>query len=549
MNARNQHRTGVLVISAVAVLIAVALFATAAWRMISFYRSFTQAGAGTQDAPASAPASTEPLIASSIEDYYGQQIQWRPCTESEVTPDVLEPPADMAPYQCATVTAPLDWNDPAGEQIQLAVAVHRNGAEDAPALFYNLGGPGGNAVKSLSYQVGDSLGAALLDAYDIVAVDPRGVGASTPVKCMNDEELDDYNTGEEHVDTDMTAAETIAEYQETTREIAEGCQKYTGDLFKHVDTVSAAKDFDMMRALLGQERLNYLGYSYGTFLGATYADLFPGNVGRMVLDGAIDPSLTVNEISDLQMKGFDESVRHWVEDCQAGSKCPLTGTVDDGVATLRAFLERLGQQPLPTADPERPLTQNLALTAVVGMMYSTDNYSLLTQAMSQALGDNDGSQMLVLADYLNDRNQDGSYSSNGTDALMAINNLDYEPAGTPEQWEADAARLRSELDVMGLFAGYSSAGLDQWPTTHAVRAPIRAEGAASPIVVVGTTHDPATPYVMAQSLASQLATGVLVTSEGWDHTAYSKSASECVVGAVEGYLVDGTAPQDGLSCK
>ncbi|WP_022869112.1 alpha/beta hydrolase [Schaalia vaccimaxillae] len=545
MNAR---RTGVLAISVIAMIVAVSLFVALIWQGIGLLRGASHLGSqsGRSDLPAS--ASPNPLNATSAQDFYNQTVNWRLCSETEITLDVATPPSDMSPYECATILAPLDWDDPAGEQIELAVAVHRNGKEAAPALFYNLGGPGGNAVKSLSYQIADNLGDALIEAYDIVALDPRGVGASTPVKCMSDAELDEFNTGESLVESDASPQEKIETLIEASVEIAQGCQKYSGDLYKHIDTVSAAKDFDMVRELLDQEKFNYLGYSYGTFLGATYADLFPEKAGRLVLDGAVDPALSVNEVSDLQMRGFEASIRHWVEDCQSGSGCPLTGSVDDGMMTVKKFLERLAVSPLETVDPQRPLTQNLAMGAIVGLMYSEQTYSVLTQAMTQALKDNDGSQLLYLADFLNDRNDDGTYASNSASALIAINNLDYSAQGTPEEWEAEAKKLEEELTVMGQFAGYSSAGINEWPTAHAERQEIRASG-TPPIVVVGTTHDPATPYVMSESLARQLEAGVLVTSEGWDHTAYSKTASECVIGAVEGYLVDGTVPEDGLVCQ
>lgn len=493
--------------------------------------------------------SGAPQVDGTIAGFYGQQPDWQTCSADEITTTGQDAPRDLSAYQCATLVAPLDWDDPAGATITLRIGRHLAGANSKGALFYNLGGPGGASVNALSSMVTSNFGDDLVAGYDLVGMDPRGVGASTPIVCMTDQERDEYNAGEADTDdADLAPDQIVAHADEVVAKFGQGCLDHSGDLTAHVDTVSAAKDFDMARAVLGEDAFTYFGYSYGTFLGATYADLFPDRVGRMVLDGALDPAMDVNQVSDLQMRGFEAALTHWIEDCQAGSGCPLTGSTDDGVAAMKSFLDGLADAPLPTQDPDRPLTQSLALTAVIGMLYSTQTYSALTQAMQQALGSSDGSILLYLADFLNDRNDDGTYASNGTDALMAVNALDYEPVGTVDDWAADAAQLQADLPILGDFAGYSSAGLGAWPVDrHAHRGPIAATGAPT-IVVVGTTHDPATPYVMAQNLAGELDDAVLVTWDGWSHTAYSKSGSVCVAKAVEGYLLDGTVPQDGLTC-
>lgn len=498
----------------------------------------------------------------SIDAFYSQKVNWGPCEGDAITPSHETPPKNLTDYQCATVLAPKDWDKPEGETITLSVAVHRSGNENAPALFFNPGGPGGSAVKILASQVRNSMGDALVEKYDIVALDPRGVGSSTPVVCMSDEERDRYNTHGVLDEADIERAqaieanegpdnqdEEIAFARDLSARMGEGCKEHSGDIAQYIDTVSAARDFDMMRQLMGQEKLDYLGYSYGTFLGATYADLFPQNVGRFILDGAVDPAMSSAEISALQMRGFDESLIHWIEDCQAGSSCPLPGNTEEGIARVKSFLKELERQPMETSDPERPLTANLAVTAMIGAMYNTEGYPVLTQGMTQALSVNDGSILLAIADLLNDRNADGSYSATSTDALIAINSLDYEPTGTEQDWKSQVMILRNELKLMDEFVGYDSAGLTAWPFERtATRKPLKAEG-ANPIVVIGTTHDPATPYVMSVNLAKQLSSGVLVTWEGWDHTAYSKDASQCVRDAVEDYLVSGTVPADGLHCE
>ena len=504
------------------------------------------------------PAPTKTATASSapidvqggdIQAYYNQGITWGKCAQGTFDSYRGVNSSDPNEYQCAFLKAPLDWDNPDGDQITLALAIHRSGAKDAPALFINPGGPGGPVVSALPYYSAQGLGESVVKAYDIVALDPRGVGDSTPVFCMTDEEKDKYNAGSETEGTDADSPQSaIAEVQEDSREFAQGCRDHSGAIFEHIDTVSAARDFDMVRSILGQDKLNLLGYSYGTFLGATYAGLYPAQVGRFVLDGALDPSLSVDEVSSMQMRGLDASLQQWITDCATQASCPMGRTKDEGIANVRSFLESLEASPLPTNDPDRPLTEGLAVTAMIGAMYNTQWWPELTNAYSDAARRNDGTAMLEIADLMNSRNPDGTYADNSTDAINAINNLDYKPAGTDAEWIARADALKSELSILDRYVGYPSAGLSAWPTEHAERAPIHATGAA-PILVIGTTHDPATPYPMAEALASQLDSGVLITVEGWNHTAYRRGANQCVVRAVEDYLVKGTVPTDGLTCQ
>lgn len=498
-----------------------------------------------------ATASSAPIDVhgGSVQAFYDQGITWGKCAPGTFDSYRGVDSSDPSEYQCAFLKAPLDWDNPDGDQISLALAIHRSGKKDAPALFVNPGGPGGAVVSALPYYAGQGIGEAVVNAYDIVALDPRGVGDSTPVFCMTDAEKDKYNAGSETEGTDAdTPQSAIAEVQEDSREFAQGCRDHSGAIFEHIDTVSAARDFDMVRSILGQDKLNLLGYSYGTFLGATYAGLYPAQVGRFVLDGALDPSLSVDEVSSMQMRGLDASLQQWITDCATQASCPMGRTKDEGIANVRSFLESLEASPLPTNDPDRPLTEGLAVTAMIGAMYNTQWWPELTNAYSDATRRNDGTAMLEIADLMNSRNPDGTYADNSTDAINAINNLDYKPAGTDAEWIARADALKSELSILDRYVGYPSAGLSAWPTEHAERAPIHATGAA-PILVIGTTHDPATPYPMAEALASQLDSGVLITVEGWNHTAYRRGANQCVVRAVEDYLVKDTVPTDGLTCQ
>ena len=537
-------KTRSIAAGAVAILAVVAIVLT----VIGYYG--TQRKGPVPQTTATSSSAPIPVQSGSTQSYYEQQISWGACAQGTFDSYQGVDSSDASEYQCAFLKAPLDWSNPDGDQITLALAIHRSGVESAPALFINPGGPGGAVVSSLPYYAAQGIGEAIVKSYDIVALDPRGVGDSTPVFCMTDAEKDERNAGEdEDIDTgDESPQSAVAAAQEDSRTVAAGCREHSGSLFEHIDTVSAARDFDMVRAVLGQETLNLLGYSYGTFLGATYAGLFPERVGRFVLDGALDPSLSVDEISALQMRGLDASLQQWISDCATQASCPMGHSREEGIATVRSFLESLEKNPLRTNDPNRPLTEGLAVTAMTGSMYDTTRWPQLTQAFAAAWQKGDGTAMLAIADLMNSRNPDGTYADNSADAINAINNLDYEPEGSSEQWVSQAAALKSELSILGRYVGYPSAALSAWPTRHADRHPITAQGAA-PIVVIGTTHDPATPYTMAQGLSGQLVSGVLVSVEGWSHTAYRRGANQCVVNAVEDYLVKGTVPTDGLMCK
>ena len=356
------------------------------------------------------PAPTKTATASSapidvqggdIQAYYNQGITWGKCAQGTFDSYRGVNSSDPNEYQCAFLKAPLDWDNPDGDQITLALAIHRSGAKDAPALFINPGGPGGPVVSALPYYSAQGLGESVVKAYDIVALDPRGVGDSTPVFCMTDEEKDEYNAGAETDGVDDSPQSAIAEAEEGSRDLADGCRDHSGSIFEHIDTVSAARDFDMVRAVIGQDKLNLLGYSYGTFLGATYAGLFPENVGRFVLDGALDPTLSVNEVLALQMRGLDASLQHWISDCATQATCPMGRNLEEGIETVRSFLDSLEDNPMRTNDPNRPLTENLAVTALTGAMYNTQWWPQLTQAFGMAWQKNDGSGLLAIADTLN----------------------------------------------------------------------------------------------------------------------------------------------------
>lgn len=473
----------------------------------------------------SAQASSGP---AGFEKYYGQTIDWTTCGS----------------LQCATIQAPMDWSDPSSPSISLAmIRSVATGKTVLGSLLVNPGGPGGSGVDLLSSgNFLPTVGADLKAAYDIVSFDPRGVGRSSAVKCLDASGMDQLNaaTFDFSKDSQVTAAEALF------GTFAAACKQNTGPLLAHVDTVSAARDMDLMRAVLGDAKLTYLGYSYGTQLGATYAELFPAKVGRMVLDGAIDPTQTPTEMAIGQAKGFEGALRAYVKDCEAGADCPLTGTVDHGLQQIHDLTVRVSSNPMSTGT-SRPLTGSLAFYGIAVTLYTQENWKYLTQALQLALQKDDGSGLLSLADYYFDRNKDGTYSSNTTEAFLAINCLDEPSDSNLAAMRAESAQIVAAAPTLGSFFAYSGTICKDWPYPK-VESPTSYHAAgAPPIVVIGTTNDPATPYASAQALAKELDSGVLLTYQGEGHTAYGRSNS-CILNAVDGYFVSGTVPPDGKTC-
>ncbi|MDO4260183.1 MAG: alpha/beta hydrolase [Actinomycetaceae bacterium] len=549
MATRTSFRRPTVVI---AVVVTFSLLALLMWTGVRVSQQMLSAGSGTAHgdiAPTVGVPGNPPEVERTLQGYQSQKLEWTQCDLQTVMGQHKEAPKDPHNYECVSFRAPLNWDDLSGQSIVMTMAVHRSGKENAPALFYNLGGPGSSTVSTLVNRATAGMGNAITSSHDVYALDPRGVGLSTPLNCLTDAERESRNKGEWGFTTaqDATPGEIIALSRAYNHVYAKRCQEQTGDLFKHVDTISAAKDFELARHLIGKDKIDYLGYSYGTFLGATYADLYPNRVGRFILDGALDPTVPVNELSDMQMEGFDAELLHWIQDCQTAADCPFKGSVDEAAEQYKAFLEGLAERPLKTKDPERPLTQRQAITATLGTLYSTKSYKALRDAMKLAIGANDGSAMLFLADHFDGRKADGTFHNTGEDALTVVNARDF-PAPTGVDWEAKSTKMKEKLKVFDNFQGYTGSGSAAWPVKGNPRKPLHAKG-APPIVVIGTKYDPATPYKMSQALADQLESGVLVTYDGHGHGAYSPTESPCIAQAVEGYLADGVVPKDQLVCS
>ncbi|MCW1250619.1 alpha/beta hydrolase [Acaricomes phytoseiuli] len=463
-----------------------------------------------------------------LQRFYEQSVQWNSCER-----DML----------CTTVNVPVDYSAPEGETIDLALIKLPAGGNSQGPVVVNPGGPGGSGYDLVSQNATQQFSQDLRNAYDIVGFDPRGVKRSSPVTCISDEERDRDRQKEFDLDTDAGYAAA----QEEVQKFADACQQNTGPVLEFTDTNSAARDMDVIRAVLGSETLDYLGFSYGTFLGARYAGLFPERVGKFVLDAAIDPSLSVEDLALGQAKGFEAALRTWTENCLSGSNCPVRGSVDEAMQQIRDLNESYRSSPKATSDG-RLLTGSGFSSALSLAMYSTDLWPVLQRALSQAIG-GDPNGMMTLADFAADRDpQTGEYNSNSVFAFTAINCLDYPMSNDQATLRAESQRLQEASPTFGKYLSYSGLACGAWPYQASTeREPIAAEGAA-PIVVIGTTGDPATPYEWSVALRDQLSSGVLVTREGEGHTAYGKG-NQCIQRAVDNYFIDGTVPEDNLRCS
>lgn len=471
-------------------------------------------------------------VAADLTPFYHQVLSWSSCGNG---------------LQCSTADAPLHWSDPGANSIELAlVRKPATSANRLGSLLVNPGGPGGSGYDFVLDSVDYATDARLQASYDIVGFDPRGVNRSTAVSCYDSPaELDAYIydifPGKPGSDEWLVAASAAS------AAFGERCLELTGALLGTVDTLSAARDLDMLRAILGDEKLSYLGYSYGTLLGQVYAELFPDKTGRLVLDGAVDPAATDFEATAAQARGFESALKAFLEDCATASDCPFTGSIDESFVEIRALLDSLDASPLFAADDDgRQLGSSAMFTAIILPLYNQGNWQSLRELFTTVMQGDPG-YAFQLADSYNNRNPDGSYSDNRTEAFIAINCLDARGDGDVATMRSEANDLRRLAPVFGPQMSWGGTGCPNWPVpSKRDRVPIVAAGSAD-ILVVGTTNDPATPYSWAVTVADTLQNGHLVTYEGEGHTAYNKSNS-CVNDVVDDFLIDGTVPAADPMC-
>jgi pimeloyl-ACP methyl ester carboxylesterase len=462
--------------------------------------------------------------------------------EEGAEPAAGEPTTDLewstcdGRYECAEVEVPVDHDVPDGDTI--AIALIRRPATDPDrrigSLLVNPGGPGGSGVDAVAFL---SLPAEVAERFDVVGFDPRGVGRSAPLDC---------NTHLQAIyDVDPTLDDRADRraFLDVSQDFVDECEERHGDLLAHLGTEDVARDLDLIRAAVGDEQLSYLGYSYGTSIGQQYARLFPEKVRTMVLDGVVDVSRTGLENAAGQAEGFSSALDSFIDACDSRG-CGLDQPAGDAVDAVIAAAE---QTPIPAPGADRPATPGVVALALAQPLYAPSLWPQLGRALDEAL-DGDATGLVRLADEYLDRDGDGRYG-NGFEVYFAVNCLDSAWPDEPDAVFDAAADVGEEFPRLGEALVNDYARCPLWPVDPSPLEPVPSDiEGLDPIVLVSTTGDPATPHHSALAVADQIPASALVSFEGEGHTIYGQG-NACVDDAVTAYLVEGTVPDDDLTCR
>lgn len=484
-------------------------------------RSSSQPLPSLSPKPISTTGPSSPPPSPGLSAFYRQKVAWHRCRGADL---------------CTRIKVPLNYAHPHRRAISLAVlkVPAQGGGRRVGDLVVNPGGPGGSgldyAANAASY-----FDPQVRQAFNIVGFDPRGVGHSTPLQCLTTKQADRFVAADPDPDTPAEVRRADA----LTRAFGRGCLRDDAGLTRHMSTAEAAKDMDVLRAVLGEPKLVYFGASYGTFLGATYADLFPRRIGRMVLDGAINPDVSTVQMSLVQAHGFEVALRAYVGHCVAEGSCFLGSTVNAGIRHIQRFLASVDAHSLP-GEAGRRLTEGNAVLGIWAPLYNRSYWPYLDTALKAGFAGN-GSVLMSLSDAYTDRGPNG-YRDNSLSALYAVNCLDHDDAITSSQVPKLIPRFEKASPTFGRDFAYGADACAYWPVhSGRVPAPVSAPG-APPILVIGTTRDPATPLVWARALAHQLNSAVLIKRNGDGHTGYH-AGNSCVDNTVDSYLVSGAVPK------
>ena len=496
------------------------------------------------------PGGSQGDVPRGLESFYNQTIDWKDCSDG------------TASFQCGMVTVPLDYEHPDGQTITIAVRklAASDGNAEHGSLFLNPGGPGGSGVAMMQVMA-PMLTEETRGAYDIIGFDPRGVGQSTPITCWTNDEIKQHlaNPSDDAGPTDplkgITSTNTPAQDKiDRGTANAARCAQHSQvpELLDHVGTRNVARDLDILRATNSNAKLNYLGVSYGTYIGAIYADLFPDHVGRVVLDSAMDPSKrSGGEIRAEQITFLEGALRQYVEHCQAQDGCPLTGSTDEAVAQLAAFVDGLDKNPLTAPDSDATVNTQDATVIIQRLAVAQPDWEALTAMLTPAMTNRDGTLMVKAKQGSNKSStmpvEAAAYIANSEIMFAAvICNDDPDTGGTASDWDAQAAAEKKTYPFFGGTSSAMDAYCQGWG--HRGKTPpqeTRAKG-SDPILVVGIKGDIQTLYSWAQSLAGQLDNGHLLTVEGYGHGAFGTNS--CASTAITGFLVNGTMPAEGTTC-
>lgn len=469
----------------------------------------------------------------------GTPIEWAQC-QTEASDEARVP----AGAECGMLSVPVDYDDPDGEVARLAMIRFPATGDKIGSLIINPGGPGESGVEAAASLIG-SLPESVRQSFDLVGFDPRGVANSTPALWCNSDADNDRLRAEPQVDY---SPEGVAEIEEETKAFVQRCEDKMGKEFlANIGTVSVARDLDTMRQALGDEKLTYLGYSYGSRIGATYAEQYPDKVRAMVLDGAVDPNADPTEANVRQAAAFQKAFDDYAADCANDPSCPLGADPAKANEVYHSLVDPLVEQPLETRDP-RGLSYSDAIVGTILPLYSPNLWRHLTQALSE-MKDGRGDTMLALADLYMGRDEQGHYN-NSTDARVAVNCVDKPAVTDRAKVVEEDRRVREVAPFMsyGEFTGHAPLSTCAfWPVPPTSEPHELEVSGLPPVLVVSTTNDPATPYEAGVELAKQLG-GVLLTYDGTQHTVVFQG-DQCVDDIAASYLVDLTLPPPDARCS
>ena len=506
-------------------------------------------GSNSSHGSGGSTGSTGASVPKGLESFYHQDLTWTDCTDD----------ATGTAFQCATVTVPLDYDNPQGQTITVALKkLPSTSSSPRGSVFLNPGGPGGSGISVIEsqaelYKSGDL--SEVLANYDVIGFDPRGVGQSTPITCWTPEDVQAILAGQAEVPFSPLTPGSAADIVTQGSREAAACEEHTEvpEILDHADTRSVARDMDVMRALVGDKDLNYLGYSYGTYLGAVYTELFPDNIGRVVLDSAMDPTMARQDPMEGDAAAGEQSLRTYIESQQGQAGFPLSGTTDAAVAQLAAFLDDLDANPLTVSNSRETLNRAKAVDAIGALAVSSpDKWPLLTEGLTQAMNAHDGSALKANADAVSGNSAPPTTEKQVVEQLQGLKVfsanrcLDFPDAGNESSWDAALASYHHDYPVFHSLLPQYDAFCHGWGHTSRTEAVDVDVEATNPMLVIGILHDPQTPYPWSKALVSKIRNSHLLSVDMYGHGATGSNA--CTSAKVSDYLVNGTLPSDGEIC-
>ncbi len=450
--------------------------------------------------------------------FNSQQIKWESCYDS---------------FQCGSFLVPIDYQNLKMGTFRLQALRHQalNKKARIGSILVNPGGPGGSSYD-FAMSANSIVSDAINEKFDVIGFDGRGIGESEPIRCLSDKEEDDFI----NVDGDATSLEQVEKVKSIAQSFAEKCAAKAGIKLGHLSTFETAKDMEILRNILREPKLNFLGKSYGTYLGAIYISLFPEKVGRFVLDGAVDPNISIRDQSLNQAVGFEKSLDSYLAFSKKFTK-----------SEIQKFIENSGSNPLKNKSG-RALSRSLLVTALAASLY--DNvlgWRNLDVGLTNAIHKGDPDRLLTIADEYNNRDVNGHYFNNQNDIGIAINCLDWNTRDSFEEITADAENFIKASETFGKYIAYSSLPCTYWKAPP-LQPNLPFESVkSSPFLIIGVTKDPATPYVWSQNLANEFPNSTLLTLNGEGHTGHNRG-NRCIDSKVDAYFLTGKVPEPGISC-